>query len=140
MWLLLYLNIVSSILVFSKGLKRRELHITEMRTCLSSFSDFFKDLACVPHDTVKNVEETTTTAAGLNEVKKEDSKDYSNPQNTLVEKDTEDVEDVDSVYDEEHPPTHKYRRSTTLEACLILAPLFLGVFYSYVMTSLIYYK
>jgi hypothetical protein len=112
-----------------------------MRTCLSSFSDFFKDLACVPHDTVKNVEETTaTTAAGLNEVKKEDSKDYSNPENTLVEKDTEGVEDVDSVYDEEHPPTHKYRRSTPLEACIILAPLIIGMLYSYMMTNLIFYK
>ena len=104
-----------------------------MRTCLSSFSDFFKDLACVPHDTLKNVEGTVSPV--LNEVK-EDSKGDSNPENALVENDEEDkVEDVDSVY-EEKPAT--YRRTTALEACIILAPLILGFFYSYLITNLIY--
>jgi hypothetical protein len=102
-----------------------------MRTCLSSFSDFFKDLACVPHDTLKNVEETV--APGLNEVK-EISKSESEPENTLVE---DEVNDVDSVY-EENPST--YRKATVLEACLMITPLILGLFYSYVMTSLIYNK
>ena len=106
-----------------------------MRTCLSSFSDFFKDLACVPHDTVKNVEETK--APGLTEVKEDkEVKDDSNPENTLVEEDTE-VEDVDSVYEEKSSIP---RRATALEACLVLAPLILGVMYSYIMTSLTYNK
>jgi hypothetical protein len=104
-----------------------------MRTCLSSFSDFFKDLACVPHDTVKNVEETTPP--GLTEVKD------SNPENSLAEKDDQDqqdeVEDVDSVYQE---TSSIPRRATVLEACLILAPLILGAMYSYMMTSMIYHK
>ena len=103
-----------------------------MRTCLSSFNDFFKDLACLPHDTVKNVEETVAPA--LKEVK-EESKSESDPENTLVEED--EVHDVDSVY-EERPTT--YRRATALEACLMITPLILGIFYSYVMTSLIYDK
>jgi hypothetical protein len=119
-----------------KGLKRGELNTIEMRTCLSSFSDFFKDLACVPHDSVKNVEETTAPSAdtaALNEVKKEDS-----PTNTLVENGAVDeVEDIDSVY-EDKSTGYKHRKSTTLETCIILAPLILGLFYSYVMTSLIY--
>ena len=103
-----------------------------MRTCLSSFSDFFKDLACVPNDTVKNVEETVPPA--LNEVK-EETKSESDPENTLVEED--EVHDVDSVY-EDTPTT--YNRATALEACLMITPLILGIFYSYVMTSLIYDK
>jgi hypothetical protein len=104
-----------------------------MRTCLSSFSDFFKDLACVPHDTVKNVEETKP--AVLTEVK-EDPKGNSDPENTLVE---DEVHDVDSVY-EEKTSSYKYRRTTALEACIILAPLILGAVYSYIMTNLIYHK
>jgi hypothetical protein len=108
-----------------------------MRTCLSSFSDFFKDLACVPHDTVKNVEETKP--ADLTEVK-EDSKSESKPENTLVEKVAEgEVHDVDTVY-EETPSTYRHSRTTALEACIILAPLILGALYSYVMTTLIYQK
>jgi hypothetical protein len=77
---------------------------------------------------VKNVEETVPPA--LKEVKEE-----SNPENTLVEKD--EVDDVDSVY-EDTPTT--YRRATALEACLMITPLILGIFYSYVVTSLIYDK
>ena len=103
-----------------------------MRTCLSSFSDFFKDLACVPHDTIKNVEETKPPAC-LNEVKNDPPKEE--PKNTLDEND--EVEEVDSVYDD--TPTDDDRTSA-LEACLILAPLILGVVYSYMMTSIIYNK
>jgi len=117
-----------------KGLKRGELNTIEMRTCLSSFSDFFKDLACVPHDTIKNVEETTPPS-GLIEVKKEDP-----PTNTLVEKaDATEVENVDSVYEEKFE-CKKHRRATSLEACIILTPLILGLFYSYVMSTLIFSK
>ena len=119
------------ILVF-KGLKTGRIYTTVMRTCLSSFSDFFKDLACVPHDTVKNVEETKPPA-GLNEVKNDPPNEE--PQNTLVEK--SEVEEVDLVYD--NTPTDDTRTSA-LEACLILAPLILGIVYSYTMTSIIYNK
>jgi hypothetical protein len=119
------------ILVF-KGLKTGRIYIIEMRTCLSSFSDFFKDLACVPHDTIKNVEETKPPAC-LNEVKNDPPKEE--PKNTLDEND--EVEEVDSVYDD--TPTDDDRTSA-LEACLILAPLILGVVYSYMMTSIIYNK
>ena len=119
------------ILVF-KGLKTGRIYTIEMRTCLSSFSDFFKDLACVPHDTVKNVEETKPPAC-LNEVKNDPPKEEL--QNTLDEND--EVEEVDSVYDD--TPTDDDRTSA-LEACLILAPLILGVVYSYMMTSIIYNK
>ena len=120
---------------FCKGLKRGEIHLIEMRTCLSSFSDFFKDLACVPHDTVKNVEQTTA-AAVLTEVKNDPAKEQ--PENTLVKKDAEgEVEDVDSVYDD--TPSND-NRTTALEAFLILAPLILGIVYSYTVTSIIYNK
>jgi len=109
-----------------------------MRTCLSSFSDFFKDLACVPHDTVKNVEETKPPAC-INEVKNDPPKEE--PKNTLDENDENDendeVEEVDSVYDD--TPTDA-PRTTALEACLILTPLILGIVYSYAMTSIIYNK
>lgn len=120
---------------FCKGLKRGEIHLIEMRTCLSSFSDFFKDLACVPHDIVKNVEETTA-AAVLTEVKNDPTKEES--ENTLVEKTAEDeVGDVDSVYDD--TPSND-NRTTVLEACIIIAPLVIGVFYSYLMTAMLYHK
>jgi hypothetical protein len=119
------------ILVF-KGLKTGRIYTIEMRTCLSSFSDFFKDLACVPHDTVKNVEETKPPAC-LNEVKNDPPKEEL--QNTLDEND--EVEEVYSVYDD--TPTDDDRTSA-LEACLILAPLILVVVYSYMMTSIIYNK
>lgn len=120
---------------FCKGLKRGEIHLIEMRTCLSSFSDFFKDLACVPHDIVKNVEETTA-AAVLTEVKNDSTKEE--PENTLVEKTAEDeVGDVDSLYEDK---PNDDNRATVLEAFLILAPLILGIVYSYTMTSIIYHK
>ena len=102
-----------------------------MRTCLSSFSDFFKDLACVPHDTVKNVEETTPP--GLTE----------GPANMIVNKDENvenaedlDVDDLESVYDDTIVNS-KDSRSTLLEACIVLTPLVLGAFYSYMMIHLI---
>jgi hypothetical protein len=120
------------ILVF-KGLKTGRIYTIVMRTCLSSFSDFFKDLACVPHDTVKNVEETKPPA-GLNEVKNDPPNEE--PQPALAEK-SDVVEEVDLVYDD--TPTDD-PRTTALEACLILAPLILGVVYSYAMTSIIYNK
>jgi hypothetical protein len=101
-----------------------------MRTCLSSFSDFFKDLACVPHDTVKNVEETKPPS--LDELKE--------PTNTLVEEDdnTEntEVDNLDSVYDDTMLNSND-SRSYSLEVCIILAPLVIGVFYSYMMVYLI---
>jgi hypothetical protein len=101
-----------------------------MSTCFSSFSDFFKDLTCVPHDTVKNVEETTPP---LNE----------GPANMIVNKDENvenaedlDVDDLDSVYDDTIVNS-KNSRSTLLEACIVLTPLVLGAFYSYMMVHLI---
>ena len=108
-----------------------------MKTCLSSFSDFFKDLACVPHDVVKNVEDTK---ADLNEVKKSASE--PGPENTTVENELDldhddGVDDVDSIY-EENP--NMGRMSTPLEASLILAPIIIGVVYSYVMLYLIVVK
>ena len=104
-----------------------------MRTCLSSFSDFFKDLTCLPHDTVKNVEETAPLS--VNEVKE--------PQNTLVEKvenvekdKKDDVVNLDSVYDDTILNSND-SRSYSLEACIVLAPLVIGAFYSYMMVYLI---
>ncbi|NDB85914.1 MAG: hypothetical protein EB127_24925 [Alphaproteobacteria bacterium] len=101
-----------------------------MRTCLSSFSDFFKDLACVPHDTVKNVEETKPPS--LDEVKE--------PTNTLVEnaENTEntEVDNLDSVYDDTMLNSND-KRSSYLEIGIILVPLVLGAFYSYMMVHLI---
>lgn len=107
-----------------------------MRTCLSSFSDFFKDLTCVPHDTVKNVEETKPMAV-MTEVKNADPP-KEEPQNSLVENEVE-VEnlEVDSVY-EKKVCKSKYPRATALESCLIITPLIIAVFYSYVLPTLIY--
>ena len=124
---------MSSIFDFHKGLKRIQINIIGMRTCLSSFNDFFKDLACLPHDTVKNVEETKPPS--LDEVK--------GPNNTLVEKDEEneeneedEVDNLDSVYDDTMLNSND-SRSYSLEVCIILAPLVIGVFYSYMMVYLI---
>jgi len=101
-----------------------------MSTCFSTFSAFFKDLACVPHDTVKNGEETTPP---LNE----------EPANMIVNKDENvenaedlDVDDLESVYDDTIVNS-KNSRSTLLEACIVLTPLVLGAFYSYMMVHLI---
>jgi len=102
-----------------------------MSTCFSSFSDFFKDLTCAPHDTVKNVEETTPPS--LNE----------EPANMIVNKDENvdkdenaEVDYLESVYDDTIVNS-KDSRSTLLEACIILTPLVLGAFYSYMMVHLI---
>jgi hypothetical protein len=104
-----------------------------MRTCLSSFSDFFKDLTCIPHDTVKNVEETKPLS--LNEVKDNPSKEE--PVNTIVDKDENaEVDDLESVYDDTIVNS-KDSRSTSVEVCIVLAPLVLGAFYSYMMVHLI---
>jgi len=117
-----------------------------MRTCLSSFSDFFKDLTCVPHDTVKNVEETKPI---MNEVKEDaptenlskEAPPNEELKNSLVDQVDPDalVNDlvVDSVY-EKKVCKYKHSRATALEACIIITPLIIGVLYSYGLSALVY--
>jgi hypothetical protein len=47
-----------------------------------------------------------------------------------------DVDDLDSVYDDTIVNS-KNNRSTLLEVCIVLTPLVLGAFYSYMMVHLI---
>jgi hypothetical protein len=58
--------------------------------------------------------------------------------NSLVEPDAK-VDDlvVDSVY-EKKVCKYKARRATALEACIIITPLIIGVFYSYTLSALVY--
>jgi hypothetical protein len=98
-----------------------------MRTCLSSFSDFFKGLACVPHDIPKNIEPASQPVL-LIEAKKEDPLE---PVNALIEAPSEGA--LEEVYDEK---CKKHSRASSLEACIILAPLIIGVFYSYMLSHL----
>jgi hypothetical protein len=107
----------------------------------SKFSNFFRALACIPADLEKNVEEAKASVG--------DSVTLNNksgsPENILREAnadadtDDEDEDEEDALDTDElnHEDAHFLDgKGGRLEACLMVTPLILGVFYSYLMIHL----
>ena len=100
----------------------------------SKFSSFFRTLACIPADVEKIVEEVKPI---LNEVVSINNKSGP-PENDLVDadEDDEDTLDTDQLNDQDENAHFLDGKAGRLEACIMITPLILGVFYSYMMIHL----
>lgn len=101
----------------------------------SKFSSFFRTLACIPADVPKNVEEVKPI---LNEVVSINNKSGP-PENDLDDEEDEEDEDTldtDQLNDQDEGGHFLDGKAGRLEACIMITPLILGVFYSYMMIHL----
>jgi hypothetical protein len=98
----------------------------------SKFGSFFRTLACIPADIPKNVEEVKPS---LNEVVRINNKSGP-PENDLDDEEDEDAVDTDQLNDQDEGGHFLDGKGGVVEACLMVTPLILGVFYSYLMIHL----